>query len=79
MTRLMRRIKLVLAMVSIMVVMLLVAAPPAVANHEPDVWEWSPWGNLWCLTQWEQRHDESWDIEFSGCVNANGEWVVFED
>ena len=70
----MRRIKLILATIATMALMIIATAPPAMANHLPDEWEVFWWGDWWCVTQWEQRHDESWRVEFFGCWHPVWGW-----
>jgi hypothetical protein len=70
----MRRVKLIFAAVAAMTLMMLAASPPALANHKPDVWEWFPWGDWDCYIRWEQRHDESWRVDWFGCWHPAHGW-----
>ena len=75
----MRRIKLMLATVAALAMMTM-AATPAAANHLPNVWEWWEAGDdWWCLIEWEQNHDESWEIEFFGCWHPDVGWQTYID
>jgi hypothetical protein len=62
-----KQIKLIFASGAATTLMMLAASPPALTNHKPDRVGVVPLGDWWCLTQWEQRYNENWRLEFFGC------------
>ncbi len=73
----MKRIKLVLATVAAMVVMIVAAVSPAVADHGWWVSGWYEWGDgWWCYEAWEHESDGEWDLEYWVCWHEDyGFWV----
>ncbi len=66
----MRRVKLFLATMAALVVMMVAAASPAVANHRVE-WRWFWWDDEWlCWVAWAHKADGGWEIGWLGCVNV---------
>lgn len=75
----MRRVKLFLATMAALVVMMVAAASPAVANHRVE-WQWF-WYDEWlCWVAWAHKADGGWEIGWLGCVNVETrQWWVGVD